>query len=201
MTELFVNFHLLQKKGTESLETILENLLEQGETELKIISVFMTKGFEFSRMKQRVLLYKHRFKKLSFSNPILKGRRRIRSFAAFLIAEYDLNPAENYFFVGHGLPGSKNREYFMLEKALRKQGIINAKVSLLMGKSKDIEGKFSGKKVTVIPLLISCGRHITQDIFGEEGSFCAELKSKGFEIEKRIVSLDMSERFKNKFFL
>lgn len=199
MKELFVNYHLLQKKGSESLESVLESLLEQGETEIKIISVFMTRGFEFSRMKTRVLAYKHSFKKICFSSPVLKGRRRIGAFAAFLINEYKLEKTSNYIFVGHGLPGSKNREYFVLEKALKKQGFGNAKVALLMGKGADVEFDFSEKKVIVIPLLISCGKHIKQDIFGEENSFCAELESKGFEVEKRIVSLDMSERFVKEF--
>lgn len=199
MAELLVNYHLLQKKGDESLEALLEKLLLQGEKEVKIISVFMTKGFEFSRMKNRVLAYKHKFNKVSFSSPILKGRKRICSFAAFLINEYKLDRFSNYIFVGHGLPGSKNREYFALEKALKKQGFGNAKVALLMGKTFNGEFIFSEKKVTVIPLLISCGKHIKQDIFGDDGSFCAELESKGFEVEKRIASLDMSERFVREF--
>jgi len=199
MTELQVNYHLLQKKGEESLEAILEKFLEQGITELKIISVFMTKGFEFSRMKSRVLVYKDRFKKVVFSNPVLKGRRRIKAFAAFLINEYKLDKISNYIFVGHGLPDSKNKEYFVLEKALKNQGYGNAKVALLMGKTSNVDFNASNKKVTVIPLLISCGKHIKQDIFGKENSFCADLENKGFEVEKQIVSLDMSEQFRNQF--
>lgn len=199
MKELQVNYRLLQKKGEESLESTLENLLKQGITELKIISVFMTRGFEFSRMKTRVLAYKHRFKKICFSNPVLKGRGRISAFAAFLINEYKLDKSSNYIFVGHGLPDSKNREYFVLEKALKKQGFGNAKVALLMGKTFNGELLSPEKKVTVIPLLISCGKHIKQDIFGEKDSFCADLENKGFEVEKRIVSLDMSEMFVREF--
>lgn len=199
MTVLKVNYHLLQKKGTESLEAILENLLQQGEIELKIISVFMTKGFEFTRMKNRVLVYKHKFKKISFSNPVLKGRERISFFATFLINEYGLDSDANYIFVGHGLPDSKNKEYFVLEKALRRKGLKNAKVALLMGKTSSKELMSTEKKVTVIPLLISCGKHIKEDIFGEENSFCSELENKGFEVEKKIVSLDMSERFSKEF--
>jgi len=199
MEELQVNYHLLHKKGDESLESILERLLQNGVKEIKIISVFMTKGFEFSKMKHRVLVYKDRFKKVHFSNPVLEGRRRINSFAAFLINEYNLDKFSNYIFVGHGLPDSKNREYFALEKALKKQGFGNAKVALLMGNGGNPELDYAAKKVTVIPLLISCGKHIKQDIFGEEGSFCSDLESKGFEVEKRIVSLDMSEIFVRKF--
>jgi len=199
MIELKVNYHLLQKKGEESLKAVLEKLLKQGVKELRIISVFMTEGFEFSRMKNRVLAYKDRFKKISFSNPVLKGRGRINAFAAFLINEYGLDCDANYIFVGHGLPDSKNKEYFVLEKALRKKGFKNARVALLMGKSGNPELDFTEKKVTVIPLLISCGKHIKQDIFGEENSFCSDLESKGFEVDKKIYSLDMSEQFRHHF--
>ena len=199
MTELKINYHLLQKKGTESLEAILENILQQGETELRVVSVFITSGFEFSQMKKRVLKYKKRFKKVCISKPVLKGRRRINSFAAFLINEYKMDKNSSYVFVGHGLPDSKNREYFKLEKALKKQGFDNAKVFLLKGKSGDFSGLPVDRKITVIPLLISCGKHIQQDIFGSEDSFYADLESRGFSVEKKIVSLDMSENFKKEF--
>ena len=199
MTELKINYHLLQKKGTESLEGLLENILLQGERELRVISAFMTKGFEFSLMKKRVLKYKKRFKKVCISKAVLQGRRRINSFAAFLISEYKLDKKSTYVFVGHGLPDSKNREYFKLEKALKKQGFENAKVFLLKGKSGDFNELPVDRKITVIPLLISCGKHIQQDIFGSEDSFCADLESRGFSVEKKIVSLDMNEKFNKEF--
>jgi len=199
MTELYVDYHLLHKKGDESLEVALENLAGQGVTELRILSVFMTAGFEFSKMKARVLAYRHQFKKIRFSDPVLKGRRRISSFAAFLVDEYALEHGRRYLFVGHGLPGSKNREYFQLEKALKKRGYGNAKVAMLMGKTGGFVPETEHEQVTVLPLLISGGKHITQDIFGESDSFCTDLESRGFEVEKRIVSLDMSERFRKEF--
>ena len=205
MTELSVDYHLLQKKGEESLESVLEKLLEQGVRELKIVSVFMTRGFEYSRMRERVLDYKRKFRKLKISEPVLKGRRKISSFADFLIEEYKIDGLTNYIFVGHGLPDSKNSEYFLLEKYLKKKGYPNTKVFMLKGKSgfpEDFEKTVAGqgvKTVTVIPLLIGCGKHIKEDIFGEENSFCSDLESRGFEVEKRIVSLGMSERFREKF--
>ncbi len=205
MTELTVDYHLLQKKGEESLEAVLEQLLEQGVEELKIVSVFMTRGFEYSRMRKRVLACKRKFKKLMISDPVLKGRKKISSFADFLIDEYKIDKNANYIFVGHGLPESKNREYFLLEKFLKKKGWPNARIFMLKGKSgslEDFEKTAAGqgvKTVTVIPLLIGCGKHIKEDIFGEENSFCADLESRGFQVEKRIVSLGMSERFKVNF--
>ena len=199
MTELKINYHLLQKKGTESLEAILENILQQGETELRVVPVFITSGFVFSQMKKRVLNYKKRFKKVCISKPVLKGRRRINSFAAFLISEYKLDKDSSYVFVGHGLPDSKNREYFKLEKALKKQGVENARVFMLKGRSGDFTELPVDRKITVIPLLISCGKHIQQDIFGSDDSFCSELESRSFSIEKKIVSLDMSEKFNKEF--
>ena len=199
MTELKINYHLLQKKGTESLEGLLENILQQGERELRVVSVFITSGFEFSQMKKRVLKYKKRFKKVCISKPVLKGRRRINSFAAFLINEYKLEKNTTYVFVGHGLPDSKNREYFKLEKALKKQGIENARVFMLKGRSGDFNELPVDRKITVIPLLISCGKHIQQDIFGSDDSLCSELESRGFSIKKKIVSLDMNEKFNKEF--
>lgn len=199
MTELQINYHLLQKRGTDSLEAILEKLLEQGETELYIISVFMTKGFEYSKMKARVLAYKNKFNKVSFSSPVLMGRRRIKSFAAFLVNEYNLNTSSNYIFVGHGLPDSKNKEYFLLDKDFQKLGYKNARVSLLMGKTPFDPESFTENQVTIIPILISCGKHIKQDIFGESDSFCSKLENKGIKVEKQIISLDMSNRFNTEF--
>lgn len=202
MEVLKVDYKLLHNKGKDGLEAKLEQLVQQKVTELAVIPVFMTEGFEYSKMRERVLLYKPRFKKVCFFAPVLKGRKRIRAFAAFLINEYALDKERVYIFVGHGLPESKNREYFLLEKYLKKLGYGNTKVFLLKGKSGNLEELCSNvpeKKVTVIPLLISCGKHIKEDIFGEENSFCSELENLGFEVEKRIVSLDMSERFRKEF--
>ena len=198
---LKVDYSLLHLKE-DSLEVKLKQLVQQQIKELKVISVFMTEGFEYSQMRERARLYKPYFKKLWFSAPILKGRRRVRSFAAFLISEYALDKDRAYVFVGHGLNGSKNRGYFLLEKYLKKLGYGNAKVFLLKGRSgrfKELCRDKIEKKVTVIPLLISCGKHIKEDIFGGENSFCSDLEDLGFEVEKRIVSLNMSERFRKEF--
>ena len=201
MGVLKVDYNLLHLKEG-GLEAKLEQLVQQQVKELNVISVFMTEGFEYSQMRERVLRYKSWFKKVWFSAPILKGRRRVRSFAVFLISEYVLDKEREYIFVGHGLPDSKNREYFLLGKYLKKLGYGNAKVFLLKGKSGNLKELCKNeleKKVTVIPLLISCGKHIKEDIFGGKNSFCLELENLGFEVEKRIVSLDMSERFCKEF--
>ena len=199
---LSVNYHLLQKKGDESLERLLEERLRLGYDELEVISVFMTAGFEFSLMRRRVLAFRGRgrFKKITVTRPVLSGWKKTAAFAAFLIEEYKLNLYDDYVFVGHGLPGRRNGAYFALERALRRRGFGNVRVALLKGRSPaGFPAVGQGRKIIVYPLLISCGKHAREDILGDKDSFCTELEARGFAVERNFTSLDKSGRFKREF--
>ena len=195
-----INYHLLQKTGRDSLEEKLNQFLIQGYDELEVVSVFMTSGFEFSRMKRRVRSFKNQFKKISFTKPVLYGRKKTIAFADFLIEEYNLNDYDNYVFVGHGLPGSGNYEYRRLLGVFRRRGFTNVQVAMLKGRSwLDVTLLAERGVATVIPLLISCGKHVREDILGEKESFCSALEDRGISVVRKCTSLDMSGRFEREF--
>ena len=129
-----VDYALLQKKGNDSLESKLDSLAYSGVQRLRIVSVFVTNGFECKAMKSRVRAFSSRFKKISFTKPVLSGKTRIYSFAKLLISHAYFDPNEKTILVGHGLPLSKNAEYKTLERKLHKLGTKNARVVLLKGR-------------------------------------------------------------------
>ena len=210
---LTVNFHVLHCEGADSLESQIKNFALLGYDELEIISCFMTKGFEYSCMKKRVLALKKLFRKITFTKPflhahfignfIISGKKRINDFARFLISEYILDFSTKYLFVGHGLKDSKNREYHALEKRIQQYGFTNVKIALLQGEGSEIDKiSFDNdevKKIILIPLLINLGKHAQNDILGDKDSLASDLEKRGFSVERQFSCLGMNQRFKKEY--
>ena len=211
---LTVDYALLQKKGDDSLESKLDSLASSCIQRLRIVSLFVTNGFECKAMKARVRAFSSRFKKISFTKPVLSGKTRIYAFAKQLISHSYFDPKEKTILVGHGLPYSKNSEYRSLERKLHKLGAKNVRLVLLKGQGSvqdflsDLE-KSGGRKnwlqVCVVPLFINCGRHVKSDIFGaadseptsHKKSLCQILEENGITVEKSITSLGEQAWFKD----
>lgn len=204
---IIVNYALLQKTGDESLESKITALAQTGAKNLIITGLFVSGGFEFRAMKRRVLAFKNQFERISFSRPLLSGKKRIRLFAKNLIQNSYFNIEEKTLLVAHGLPLSKNAEFLRLEKELRKLGAKKTKVIALKGRrmAADFFSELlkSGERekwreLNLVPLFITIGNHVKHDIFGEDAggeSVAQFLQKNGISVRKKITALSEEKWF------
>ncbi len=212
-----IDYALLHGKGDKSLETKLgEYFLSDSSKKTKIVSAFMTNGVEFRRMKKEVRRVSKKYgKKICFTKPVLCGKANLEKLADILIDEYEFNPDDRFYLMGHGKDHSLNRSYLKLEKILKKklkfkysQPVDNISVYMLKGKHSIFEeklnsGAFGAGKLHIVPLFINCAHHVKKDIFGNEQesvlSLLATKKDKN-EIALHQKGLSEIKAFREVFF-
>ena len=212
---LYADYKMINAQGDLSLENKIEELLASGVDEILVKPVLMSDGYEAKKLRERVSVYKGRFRKIEFGFPVLGTLENINSFADLLINEIGFSSEFEYCLVGHGSKNGSNREYFELSDVLHSKGILNVEVACLTGEGNinsylEKAGKKTGqsggeepKGIQVYPLLINLGVHIRQDIFGtddgEEKSFVQILEENGFSVVKNPVPLSRFESFKARY--
>lgn len=111
---------------------------------------------------------------------------------------------EPVLLIGHGTGTEADRAYAALEDGFRRIGSPNVRVALLHGSPSPREAMrhfreetgrdageeiFSERRIRVIPLLLTAGRHAVSDIAGKEDSVLSGLVQDGFEPETEIRGL------------
>ena len=199
---VYVDYKLLNSKDDFSLENELNNLLASGVDEILVKPVLMSDGFEAKKLRERLLLFEGRFRKIEFGLPVLGSPDSINDFAEILIREIGFNSEFEYLLVGHGLNGSDNKEYSDLSDLLHSKGFSNVEVACLTGKG-DINSyleKVQGsgrvnKSLQVYPLMIHSGHHVTKDIV----ELIQLLTDKGLHVINNPIPLSSFESFKSRY--
>ena len=199
---IYVDYKLLNSKDAFSLENELNNLLASGVDEILVKPVLMSDGFEAKKLRERLSLFKGRFRKIEFGLPVLGSPDSINDFAEILIREIGFNSEFEYLLIGHGLTGSDNKEYSDLSDVLHSKGFSNVEVACLTGKG-DINSyleKVQGsgcvnKTVQVYPLMIHSGHHVTKDIV----ELIQILNDNGLHVINNSVPLCSFESFKARY--
>ena len=199
---IYVDYKLLNSKDDFSLENELNNLLASGVDEILVKPVLMSDGFEAKKLRERLSLFKGRFRKIEFGLPVLGSPDSINDFAEILIHEIGFNSEFEYLLIGHGLTGSDNKEYSDLSDLLHSKGFSNVEVACLTGKG-DINSYLEkvqktgrvNKTVQVYPLMIHSGHHVTKDIV----ELIQILNDNGLHVINNSVPLCSFESFKARY--
>ena len=152
--------------------------------------VYLLSGYEYDRLchdAQGLPL------KAFVANPLLSDEEAFYKTARILGDKY---LRENVLFIGHGTSHPACKEaYFQMQQILQKVGFTKSEVGVLEGepnvydaikrlKSKEVN------RVTLVPFMISKGKHTKCDIFGDKPeSVLSILKSEGIVVEESRKSL------------
>ena len=145
------------------------------------------------REESCLLLPGHRYERLlagsnegQVRKPLLSSEENIRRLARILTGEYGPFPT---LFVGHGSTHPAGAPvYGKLADALHEAGFAAACLGVLAGtpgfhETADRLLANGVRTLRMVPLMLGSGRHVKEDIFGEQGgSWYSRLKALGIEV-------------------
>ena len=199
---LTVDYFLAHRKLRTSIEDMLLKQEKSGSKEiLEVTSLFMTKGKEYQMAKKMIQKYKKSFEKIIIGKPLLCNSENREKLANILFSEFkELTKDGFLIFVGHGRKFTLNLKYLKFERKLQKVfGTKKVKIILLKGFSKRNFEQFKGEMIHIVPLMINCGNHVKNDIFGKNGIVQVLEEKTQCKIEKHFTSLLALESFKKEF--
>lgn len=181
----------------DSVENVMEKLVEAGYEEVLCQPTFITSGAEYDKMVKLLLSYRNRIPNLRVGNPLLVEKMDYKKMGAIVWNELPepLSVDEAFVFMGHGREDSANLVYRQLENVLRDTGEENVYVGTWQGTPGldeiILQLRSHGiRKVYLMPLLTVAGKHARKDLAGSgEDSWVSRLQSEGFGTEVILKGL------------
>lgn len=194
----------VQASGLEmpSVEEALETLLAGGYTRVAVASLHLFPGMEYEAMIETFNAYCRRFKRMTLGTPLLywMGQEEQRDDAADFVASLrkefpEQQPDEAMLFMAHGTMHPSNSFYMLLQTRMETAGWQNAFVYTLAGwpRMEHIVPKLKERgfrHVTLVPLMLAVGAHVTRDMAGDDpASHRSRFSAEGFSVEVRQKGL------------
>ena len=180
-------------------ETVLNQLIAQGYTEVILQPTHLLHGEEF---EQKILALKEkfisRFQSILIGKPLIVDEEDYRLTAAALIAQLpQLAENEGILFMGHGTPRNNNQAhghtYVKLQQLFQE---LNAPIIVGTVEDEDTPNfaaalsaiKSRGyQKVHMYPLMVVAGDHANNDMYGDdEDSWKSQLEACGIATEGHL---------------
>lgn len=170
-----------------SLDEILNKLYKTGYEEVYVKPLHVFDGSEIKVIKEIIETNKVKFKKIKLGRSLLGYKDRALINHCDKISKIllrDLNGP--LLFVGHGSKTANHDQYDSLIERLK----VNYKYKIFLG---TLEGKESIdevlikledsriKEITIVPLLIMPGKHLSNDIISGDNSWCNLLNEHGIK--------------------
>ena len=174
-------------------EETLEKLLQEGYTEVAMVSLALIPGIEYKYNVELFHEYKSKFKKISLSTPLMywQGQKnQADDITEVLTAINFPAPKEDtaIFLMTHGTPDPSNAYYSVMQEKIN---LIRGDVFIYT-----VEGfpsleyciekikNISVKKIFLMPFMLAAGNHVVNDMAGEEETSHKKiLQDAGFEVE------------------
>lgn len=188
----------------DTVHEALNKLHEEGYEEVYVQPLHIIFGEEYDKIKDAVSSIKelNYFKVLELSTPLLyKNEDYVNAFEALRkdIAGYGVE--EGIVLMAHGTAHQANACYFQLQTVAQNRGAGNVHIATVEGyptieeiipllKSKNY------KKLNLIPFMLVCGDHATNDMASEEeDSWKTILEGQGFEVNCVLKGIGESKNF------
>ena len=182
--QAFTGQRILKKCRAQRLDIpdesqALKKLVEQGYKKIVVLPTHLVYGSEYNRVVEAT---KRTLVDLKVGQPLLEGDILRKRLAETMIREIPLQGGETVLYVGHGTKLDDGTAYGRMEAELHKTGQVTALVGTLDTIDLTLT-RIDTKKVTVVPLLLTAGKHMNQDICGEENSsLTSQLRKMGKQV-------------------
>ena len=178
-------------KTVDDVAEALERLLSDGVENVVIQPTYMTKGYEYDRLRETAAFYEPRFSSVRYGAPLLSSGEDCRKMARILAEEAGNCGCGDtaVVYMGHGTSHGENAAYAELSSCLREAGYFNYYIGT-MEASPTLEdvlrkvGSGGYRRVLLLPLLLTAGGHALRDMAGEtEDSWKNRFQAAGYETE------------------
>ena len=184
----------------------MESIVAEGYERIYVQPTHLVGGAEFDKLRKNIMAFKGEgsVKEILFGRPLLyfMGQEEevpddYQILLDRFICTLDVPSAENLLLVGHGGFNVGNASYAVLQLKLQQEGLHNVSIATLENfpTPEDVlqrweQEKETYKKVHLHPLLLVCGDHALNDLFGdEEDSLLSELTEAGYEVVSYVKGL------------
>lgn len=175
---------------------LMEQLAEQGYTDVVCQTLHVIPGIEYEKMKAELKIFAGRFERLIVGTPLLYQQEDYTVCAqAVLRHGPKLKEDEALILMGHGTEHFATAAYCQLEHAFRALGQNNVLVGTVEGfpdfsfVRKTLQEKLY-RKVYLMPFMLVAGDHAQNDLAGaEEDSWKSVLEQDGYAVEARLTGL------------
>ena len=174
----------------------MEQMASDGITHVVVQPTHVINGTENDLMKEQVLAFSDRFRKISFGAPLLSSEQDREEVIRVIAGAFpDLSPDTVLVLMGHGTEHPVNTVYSTLGAAFREMGyprilLGTVEASPGLGQVLDMVKALEPKKVILTPFMIVAGDHASNDMAGEgEDSWASRLKKEGYEVVPLLKGL------------
>lgn len=177
----------------------MEAIVEEGYERIIVQPTHLVGGAEFDKLRKNIMAFKGQgsVQEIVFGRPLLYfmgQEEEVPDDYQILIDRFikalQVPVTEDLLLVGHGGFNVGNASYAVLQLKLQHDGLRNTSIATLENfpTPEDILERWEReghepKKVYLHPLLLVCGDHALNDLFGEEeDSLLSELTKAGYEV-------------------
>ena len=183
----------------------LKKIYESGYKEVLIQPLYLVCGEEFKKLQRQVESYRHHFRVLILSQPLLQGPDDFLPVAKAIKKQLPVQTSgEAIVLMGHGTSSESQIVYPMLDTVLRANG-VNAFVGTLKGEP-GIETLMKRlkeqqvKMVILAPLLLATGYHVKRDMIADQDtSWKNQLEKHGFKVQVFLQGLGENPEIQHRF--
>lgn len=203
-----------QGKIIPSIQQSLTTLSTQGIKNLRVQSLHMAAGEEFSEMERTVQHYvEHNpgsFEKVFIGRPLLESSRDVKEVIETILSDFskERQPDEALLLMGHGQSqGRADLVFSAVQTELHKKdpkaflATVEGSYRFEEALPELLELKKKGlKTIWLAPFMIVAGDHANNDLAGEEeDSWASRLKAEGFEVKVHLKGLGDMKGIQNIF--
>lgn len=179
-----------------NVKEAMEQMMQDGVTELIVQPTHIINGIEYDLMKEDVLSYKEHFVCIRFGAPLLTSEQDKREAIEALMAEWDfLSDEEILVLMGHGTTHEANAVYESLDTAFKDMGYPNVFLGTVEAHPtiasllKQVL-PLSPKKIHLAPFMIVAGDHAQNDMAGDDpDSWYCQFRNEGLPVECHLKGL------------
>ena len=187
-------------------EEALDHLKAEGYTRIALVSLDVIPGMEYEYQRTVFHTYKEKFKKMTFSTPLIywQGQEEqpddVEDFINALLTEVK-KPAKNsaVLVMAHGTPHTSNAYYSVIQAKLREMHHNNVYIYTVEGwpNLETVIPKLKARKIkniTLVPMMMVAGDHANNDMAGDEDdSHKSILTKEGFNVTADLRGLGENE--------
>ena len=187
-------------------EEALDHLKAEGYTRIALVSLDVIPGMEYEYQRTVFHTYKEKFKKMTFSTPLIywQGQEEqpddVEDFINALLTEVK-KPAKNsaVLVMAHGTPHTSNAYYSVIQAKLREMHHNNVYIYTVEGwpNLETVIPKLKARKIkniTLVPMMMVAGDHANNDMAGDEDDSHKSILTKaGFNVTADLRGLGENE--------
>ena len=187
-------------------EEALDHLKAENYTRIALVSLDVIPGMEYEYKKAVFHNYKEKFKKMTFSTPLIywQGQEEqaddVEDFIKALFTEIK-KPSKNsaVLIMAHGTPHPSNAYYSVIQSKLEEMKYKNVYIYTVEGwpNLETVIPKLKANKiknVTLVPMMMVAGDHANNDMAGDEDdSHKSILEKEGFKVSANLHGLGENE--------